>query len=196
MIERFHQQFKAAIMCHPHSTWLEALPAVALGLRATFKPDIQATPTELVYGEPLRLPRDFLFAPTSDVTSSDPAYFGARLRRTMAALRPSPVARHTKPTSFVFKDLATCSHAFLRDDIVRAPFQQPYSGPYKVICRDDKTFTLQTSGKDVRVSIDCPKPSYILFQEPINPRKPPVIHRQQSATPIGSHPTPPALDVR
>ncbi|XP_075750771.1 uncharacterized protein LOC119173628 [Rhipicephalus microplus] len=75
MIEWFHRQFKAAIMCHPHSTWLEALPAVAPGLRATFKSDIQATPAEFVYGEPLRLPGELLSAPTSDVTSSDPADF-------------------------------------------------------------------------------------------------------------------------
>ncbi|XP_037270504.2 uncharacterized protein LOC119162137 [Rhipicephalus microplus] len=184
MIERFHRQFKAAIMCHPHLTWLEALPAVALGLRATFKPDIQATPVELVYGEPLRLPGELLSAPTSNVTSSDPADFVARLCRTMAALRPSPPAtRHTKPTPFVFKDLATCSHAFLRDDTVRALFQPPYSGPYKVICRDDKTFTLQISGKDVRISIDRLKLSYILSQEPTNPRTPLVIRRQQPATP-------------
>nr|XP_037273185.1 uncharacterized protein LOC119165098 [Rhipicephalus microplus] len=170
-------------MCHPHSTWLEALPAVALGQRATFKPDIQATPTELVYGEPLRLPGELLSTPTSDVTSSDPSDFVTRLRRTMSALRPSPAARHTKPTLFVFKDLETCSHAFFCNDTVRAPFQPPYSGPYKVICRDDKTFTLQISGKDVRVSIDRLKPSYILSQKPTNPRTPPVIRRQQPATP-------------
>ncbi|XP_037270419.2 uncharacterized protein LOC119162038 [Rhipicephalus microplus] len=167
MIERFHRQFKAAIMCHPHSSWLEALPAVALGLRATFKPDIQATPAEHVYGEPLRLPGELISAPTSDVTSSDPADFVARLHRTMGVLRPSPAARHTKPTPFVFKDLATCSHAFLRDDTVRASFQPPYSGPYKVICRDDKTFTLQNSGKDVRVS----KPSTAYSHHTSFPRR-------------------------
>ncbi|XP_075723266.1 uncharacterized protein LOC142765699 [Rhipicephalus microplus] len=183
MIERFQRQFKASIMCHPHSTWLEALPAVALSLRATFKPDIQATPAELVYGEPLRLPGELLSAPTSDVTSSDPADFFARLRRTMGALRPSPAARHTKLTPFMFKDLATCSHAFLHDNTVRAPFQPPYSGPYKVICRDDKTFTLQISEKNVRVSIDRLKPSYILSQEPTNPRTPPVFRRQQPPMP-------------
>ncbi|XP_037270200.1 uncharacterized protein LOC119161790 [Rhipicephalus microplus] len=149
-------------------------------LSQTFKP---RTPAELVYGEPLRLPGELFSAPISDATSSDPADFVARHRRTMGVLRPSPVARHTKPTPFVFKDLATCSHAFLRDDTVRAPFQPPYSGPYKVICRDDKKFTLQISGKDVRVSIDRLKPHYNLSQEPTNLRTPPVICRQQPATP-------------
>ncbi|XP_075739016.1 uncharacterized protein LOC142784502 [Rhipicephalus microplus] len=86
MIEQFHQQFKAAIMCHPHSTWLEALPAVVLGLCATFKPDIQAMPAEFVYGELLRLPGELFSAPTSDVSSSDPADFVTQLRRTMGAV--------------------------------------------------------------------------------------------------------------
>ncbi|XP_037572239.1 uncharacterized protein LOC119454358 [Dermacentor silvarum] len=183
MIERFHRQLKAAITCHPNSTWLEALPAVALGLRATFKPDIQATPAELVYGEPLRLPGELLSASAPDITTSDPTDFVARLRRTIASLRPSPATRHTKPTPFVFKDLATCSHAFLRDDTVRAPFQPPYSGPYKVIRRDDKSFTLQISGRDVRVSNDRLKPSYILSEETTNSCAPPVNHPQQPPTP-------------
>ncbi|XP_077541021.1 uncharacterized protein LOC144153246 [Haemaphysalis longicornis] len=140
MIERFHRQFKAAIMCHPDSTWLEAIPAVILGLRATFKPDIHATPAELVYGEPLRLPGEFL-----------------------AAL---PSSTMPKPTPFVFKELASCTHAFLRDDTVRRPFQPPYSGPHLVIRRDDKNFTLRLHGNDVRVSIDRLKPAYIAANEP------------------------------
>ncbi|XP_077491953.1 uncharacterized protein LOC144102599 [Amblyomma americanum] len=125
MIERFHRQFKAAIMCHPDSTCLEAIPAVALGIRATFKPDIQATSAELVYGEPLRLPSEFLAAPTSNNEISDPTDFVARLRRSIAALRPPPASHHRKTAPFVFKDLALSTHTFLDDDTVRRPFQPP-----------------------------------------------------------------------
>ncbi|XP_077547663.1 uncharacterized protein LOC144159879 [Haemaphysalis longicornis] len=170
-------------MCHPNSTWLEALPAVALGLRASFKPDVQATPAELVYGEPLRSPGDFLSNSTPDVTSADPRDFVSRLPRTMRDLRTSPEAHPTKLTPFVFKDLATCTHAFLHDDTVRAPFQAPYSGPYPVIRRDDKTFMLQINRKDVHVSIDRVKPSNILSQETLNPSAPPVVHPQQRPMP-------------
>ncbi|XP_037574434.1 uncharacterized protein LOC119456680 [Dermacentor silvarum] len=165
MIERFHRQFKAAIMRHPSSTWLEAIPAVILGLRGTFKPDIHATPAELVYGEPLRLPGELLAALSSSTTTSDPTDFVARLRCTIASLRPSPAAHHCKPTPFVFKELASCTHAFLRDDTVRRPFQPPYSGPYLVVHRD-KTFTLRLNGNDIRVSIDRLKPAYIAGNEP------------------------------
>ncbi|XP_050038417.1 uncharacterized protein [Dermacentor andersoni] len=163
-------------MCHPDSTWPEAIPAATLGLRATFKPEIQATPAELVYGEPLRLPGEFRAAPLSTTAMSDPTDSIARLRRTIAALRPSPAAHHCKAAPFVFKDLATCSHTFLRDDIVRRPLQPPYNGPYPVLLRDDKTFTLRINGNAVRVSIDRLKPAYTDSAEPGSTSAPADVH--------------------
>ncbi|XP_037567423.1 uncharacterized protein LOC119447472 [Dermacentor silvarum] len=180
MIDRFHRQFKAAIMCHPDSTWLEAIPPVILGLRATFKPDINATPAELVYREPLHLPGEFLAALPSSTTMSDPTEFVARLRRTIAALRPSPAAHHCKPTPFVFKELASCTHAFLHEDTVRRPFWPPYSGPYLVVHRDEKNFTRRLNENDVCASTNRLKPAYIAANEP------------GSATPsTGIYPQPP-----
>ncbi|XP_050033069.1 uncharacterized protein [Dermacentor andersoni] len=167
-------------MCHPDSTWPEAIPAITLGLRATFKPDIQATAAELVYGEPLRLPGEFLAAPPSTTATSDPTDFIARLRRTIAALRPSPAAHPCKTATFVFKDLATCSHTFLREDTVRRPLQPPYGGPYPVLLLDDKTFTLRIKGNAVRVSLDRLKPAYTDSAEPGN-----------TSTPTDVHPRPP-----
>ncbi|XP_077519250.1 uncharacterized protein LOC144129164 [Amblyomma americanum] len=168
MIERFHRQSKAAIMCQPDSTWLEATPAVALGLHATFKPDIRATPAELIYGEPLRRPGEFLAAPQSSTVTSDLTDFVARLRRTITALRLSPAAHHCKTAFFVFKDLATCTHTFLCDDTVRRPFQLPYRGLYLVLCR--------INGNDVHVSIDRLKPAYIDCAEPGNTSAPTCVH--------------------
>lgn len=136
-------------------------------------------PAQLVYREPLHLPVELLSASTPDITALDPTDFVARLRHTMASRRPCPAARHTKPISFMFKDLAARSHAFIRDGTVRVPFQPPYSGSYKVIRRDDKTFTLQISGGDVRVSINRLKPSHILSGETTDSYVPPVNHPQR-----------------
>jgi hypothetical protein len=47
-------------MCHVDQHWTEALPLVLLGIRTTFKADLQASSAELVYGEPLRIPGEFL----------------------------------------------------------------------------------------------------------------------------------------
>ncbi|KAL0809250.1 hypothetical protein ABMA28_011469 [Loxostege sticticalis] len=59
LVERFHRQLKAAIMCHDDSSWSEALPFVLLGIRSSFKEDLQTSSAELVYGEPLSLPGEF-----------------------------------------------------------------------------------------------------------------------------------------
>ncbi|GFV94621.1 uncharacterized protein TNCV_3826881 [Trichonephila clavipes] len=63
MIERVHRQFKASLMFHTNSSWFEALPVVILGIRSVFKEDLQSSSAELVYGEPLRLPGEFIFPP-------------------------------------------------------------------------------------------------------------------------------------
>jgi hypothetical protein len=39
---------------------------VLLGIRTSFKEDLQASVAELVYGEPLRIPGEFL-TPTTDI---------------------------------------------------------------------------------------------------------------------------------
>jgi hypothetical protein len=85
-------------MCHADQQWTEALPLVLLGIRTSFKEDLQASIAELVYGEPLRIPGEFL-TPTTDPV--EPAHIITQLRRHMARLRPVPAARHTSPATFV-----------------------------------------------------------------------------------------------
>ncbi|XP_046407467.1 zinc finger protein 62 homolog [Ischnura elegans] len=60
IVERFHCQLKSAIRCHDTQQWVDVLPAIFLGSRSALKENIEATPAELVYGEPLRLPGGFL----------------------------------------------------------------------------------------------------------------------------------------
>ncbi|CAK1603651.1 unnamed protein product [Parnassius mnemosyne] len=62
LVERFHRQLKAAIMCHADSNWVDTLPLILLGIRSSFKEDLRTSSTELVYGESLRLPGEFFQA--------------------------------------------------------------------------------------------------------------------------------------
>ncbi|KAJ0169157.1 hypothetical protein K1T71_014924 [Dendrolimus kikuchii] len=160
MVERFHCQLKAAIMCHADCHWVDNLPIVLLGIRTCYKEDLQSSSAELVYGEPLRLPGEFFSSPPPG--STDLTDFTTRLRYFTNKIRPVPAARHSKHKIFIFKDLATSKYIFLRDDRVRGSLEPPYSGPYEVLSRGDKTFDILYKGKKVTVSIDRIKPAYIL----------------------------------
>lgn len=162
LVERFHRYLKAAIMCHPGSTWLEALPVVLLGIRSAFREDLQASAAELVYGQPLRLPGEFLAANDGPARQEDPSSYVVRLRQRMESLRPMPASRHSHTKTFIYQSLSECSHVFLRDDTVRRSLQPPYTGPYPVVQRDSKTVTILQNGNSVRVTLDRVKPAFIL----------------------------------
>lgn len=163
LVERFHRQLKAAITCHGNQDWVEILPWVLLGIRSAFKEDLQSSSAELLYGEPLRLPGEF-FVPSTPCTS-DMSDFTARLRSFAEKLKPVPTSRHSQQKVFVFKDLATAEHVFLREDAPRAPFQPAYTGPHKILKRGDKVFKLLVKGKPVTVTLDRLKPAHLLSED-------------------------------
>ncbi|BHF58437.1 hypothetical protein SprV_0100138900 [Sparganum proliferum] len=56
--------------------------------------------------------------------------------------------------SYLEKDLATCSHVYLRCDRVRRPLEPPYDGPFRVISRGTKNFRIQRGTREEVVSVD------------------------------------------
>lgn len=161
MVERFHRQLKAAITCHVDSCWVESLPIVLLGIRTALKDDLKTSSAELVYGENIRLPGDFFLPP--EQSCYDFTNFIARIRCFVSRIKPPPASRHSGHRSpFVFKDLATSSHVFLRNDVVAGSLKPAYTGPHEVLTRGDKVFKIIVNGKTVTVSIDRLKPAYIL----------------------------------
>ncbi|XP_072934931.1 uncharacterized protein [Epargyreus clarus] len=163
MIERVHRQLKAALMCH-NDSWVRSLPFVLLGMRTAFKEDLKATVAELVYGETLRLPGE-LIAPGPNPDTLNPADLVVQMRQKMSSIRPTPASHHSKPKTFVFKNLSSSTHVFLRDDTVRRSLQPPYLGPYAILDRssDGKTLTLDIKGKKIVVSVDRVKPAFIII---------------------------------
>ena len=61
-------------------------------------------------------------------------------------LKAAPVRSRTPRNVHVHKDLSRCTHVFVRIDRVRRPLESPYDGPYKVLERTDKFFTLDFRG--------------------------------------------------
>lgn len=69
----------------------------------------------MVYGSSIRLPYHF-FHNTERNLTKDSFTFVEKLKRHVDHIQPVPSSNHHKQKIFVFKDLKTCSHAFVRKD--------------------------------------------------------------------------------
>ncbi|XP_065355319.1 uncharacterized protein LOC135949809 [Calliphora vicina] len=179
MIERWHRSLKASLMCHNNKNWLEVLPTVLMGLRSSIREDVNATPAELVYGTTIRLPCDLLQNSTEFAPNSD---FVQNLKTQMNMLKPVDVKHKSNKSVFLHKNLESCSFVFVRNDAVKKPLQQPYDGPYRVLKKADKFFTLDINGCSKVISIDRLKPAFMFNSEIIEEPKSVTIQLRRTPT--------------
>ena len=167
LIERFHRTLKERLMARAQSagagTWMDHLPFVLLGLRTAVREDSSCSPSDLLFGESLRLPADLMdagpFTPASSAFVND-------LRGVMRFNQPMPFNYHGLRQPQVPRDLQSCTHVFLRIDAVRRPLSPPYDGPFLVVSRGPKTFVIEKSGKPCTVTVDRLKPAAFLDPDP------------------------------
>ncbi|XP_067217248.1 uncharacterized protein [Linepithema humile] len=164
---KLHRQLKAAIKSHETEAWTQVLSIILLGIRAAVKEDIGVTPAELVFGETIRIPGQFLDQQTKEQPTDE---FVRHLHEKISKLRPR-IQRHGHRSTFVHKDLASSEKVFVRHDCSTRALQHPYDGPYKVLKRNDKVYKLLVNGKPINVSIDRLKPAYTIddLEQPIEP---------------------------
>ena len=160
MVERFHRQLKAALKTQPQpDAWMDTLPLILLGIRSAIKEDISSTAAEMVYGATLRLPGEFI-NPSPTTALPDLSSFITHLKTHFRSTTPvSP--RPTQTNSSIPPSLLTATHVFIRHDGVRKPLQPPYDGPYPVIKRTAKYYTVLINGRNDTVSINRLKPAHM-----------------------------------
>lgn len=161
IIERWHRTLKTALTArlHENSNWTRELPTVLLGLRSAIKEEIGCSAAELLYCQALRLPGEFYGEPVTSLTSSQ---FHNNLSD---AMHRSQMQRTSSKPTFVHKNLNTCTHVFVRNDAVRKPLTPNYTGPFKVIDRYEKYFTIQMPFRQTNITIERLKPAYIINTE-------------------------------
>lgn len=164
MVERFHRQLKAALRCYASDDWTQHLSTILLGIRTAWKGDLKATSAELVYGENIRLPGEFLVSHQQADEVPDPTDFVYQLRQRLKQIRPTPASQHGSKQIFVFKELDSSTHVFVRHDAPKGSLQPCYDGPFEVVERKNKYFVISIRGKEVAVSIDRLKPAYVLAE--------------------------------
>ncbi|KAJ8724127.1 hypothetical protein PYW07_008107 [Mythimna separata] len=191
MVERLHRTLKAAIMakCLDNKLWLHELPIILLGLRTAIKIDLGYSPSQFLYGSSIRLPGDlFQSKPTSNINDRE---FIKQLTQSLSSvpnLSFSSSHSNTNNNVFIHKDLSACSHVFIRNEARRA-LVPPYEGPFKVLSRHNKFYTLDRNGKQITVSLDRLKPAYLLrYDDVLVPRPVRTTHNDAPHPPSDNTP--------
>ena len=161
MVERLHRQLKASLKARTTgSKWVDELPMVLLGMRSSWRVDPGCSPAELVYGQTLRIPGEFLQPGTLRLPEPD-LHFLSQLQKTMRSIQPPVPLFHGEQTSYIPFNLGLSNYVYVRRDSHKNPLQRPYDGPYLVINKSDKYFTLSIKGREETVSIDRLKAAFI-----------------------------------
>lgn len=174
LVERFHRSLKSALKAKLDGPgWIDVLPWVLLGLRTAPKEDLCSSSAELVFGQPLTVPGDFVAdCPTS--TSFSATDHLDSFRAQLAKFRPIPTSKHRNQSPHVPPNLQASKYVFVRHDAHRGPLQRPYDGPFEVIAPGDKSFLLNIGGRKELVSIDRLKPAHIDLSQPVCLGQPPL----------------------
>ena len=166
LVERFHRRLKEALIAlgfDEPTQWFWKLPCVLLAIRTTIKPDIGASPADLVFGEGLAVPGEALpSVPASDETlqrQREAALADVRLE--VARLLPTQTSTHRTPQVHLPQQLASCTHIFVRRGGVQSTLASPYVGPFRVISRNENNFKFAVPGRpNETVSIARVKPAF------------------------------------
>ena len=160
MVERVHRRLKEAIKAqHDPNDWVDALPLTLLYIHATPSMDSNTSPAEMLYGESLRLPGEFSSAETL------PTHTAALLAVLDHAHEPrAPPSKDI----CVPRDLLTATHVLIRTDSVKKGLQRPYEGPFRVLQRKDKFFTVELKGRPATISLDRLKAAHLPAQTPFS----------------------------
>nr|VZI16984.1 unnamed protein product [Spirometra erinaceieuropaei] len=199
MVERFHRQLKASLRAAANpDNWTDHLPLVLLGIRSALKEDLDCSAAELVFGATVRLPGEMI-SPTPRGAVEDPTNLLHRLRQFMRTLSLVPPRSFASP-SYLKKELAMCSHVYLRYDRVHRPLELPYDGPFRVFSRGTKTFRIQRDNSEGVLNVDRLKaavpdtlPDEPCGPPPSDPRLQPLYHHLvfSFCPPVRQHPLPP-----
>ena len=163
MVERFHRQLKASLMSlsDKNNNWINDLPLVMLGIRTSVKEDLHLSTAQMVFGECLRLPHSFFPDMTHEESKE---LYTADLQKRMGDLDfISPDWHGNFGKDLPLKGLQDCTHVFVYESAIKTSLQRPYRGPYRVISRGDKSFTIELrEGVHDVVSTDRLKPAFTI----------------------------------
>ena len=173
MVERLHRRLKESLIAlgnGQRNQWFWKLPMTLLALRTTIKPDLGASPAELVYGEGVAVPGQLIGPPTlsdAELLREQRSTLG-NLRMEVERLQPVPTSTHRRPQTHIPDELATATHVLVRKGL-QPSLTAPYDGPFKILARHETGFRVQFPGRNSDiVALARLKPAIVAADDPAN----------------------------
>ena len=131
-----------------------------LGITASYNQDIQMSRAGRLYGKTLRLPISF-FANSNTHNNFDEPLLLQKLMQFFEQRSPAPINTHKDYHKVsVDRKLFKTPSMYVCVDRVKKGLESSYTGPYQVLERFDKYFTIKTLRGQKNVSLDCLKSAY------------------------------------
>ena len=108
--------------------WTRALPWTLLGKRTQYQPDIDASPAELVYGQPLKVPGDLAGA---DLEHEESVQQLLQKLHINAAKAPNQTSHHTTNRVYMPEEVQNCTHVMVKCGKT-TPLGANFDGPYPI----------------------------------------------------------------
>ena len=172
LVERLHRRLKESLitLCRDEKeNWFWKLPMVLLALRTTVKPDIGASPSDLVYGEGISVPGQLVGPPQLDDAEllRQQRSTLRNLQVEVERLQPKPTSHHRTAQVHIPEDLATATHVLVLRGGVQPSLTAPYDGPFRVISRGPNGFRIQFPGRGSDlVALARLKPAFVSRDTP------------------------------
>ena len=151
LVERFHRRLKESMIAlgsDEPNDWFWRLPCSLLAIRTTLKPDLGASPADIVYGEGLAVPGTLLSSqpPTEEQQAEERPNFLNNLRLEVARLQPTATSAHRRPRVFIPDELERATHVLVRRGGIYPSLNAPYLGPYRIISRQENFYRIAMPG--------------------------------------------------
>ena len=86
----------------------------------------------------------------------------SRLRSSMQHVQFVPMRWHGRHAVYLPPDLHMATHMYVRRDSHKPLLMFPYDGPFQVLCRFNKHFTLDINSKTKEITVDSLKPAKLI----------------------------------
>lgn len=166
LIERPNQQIKAAFKCLRGYHWSKIVPIIALCFNNSNTKTSTYTPAQLTFGCNQRLPNYLIETSTDSNPKQWPNETIELFFKSMNMLKPKRIDHHTTVQPlFTFKDLDTCESVWVKNKSSSNTLDYVFTGPYKVLKREERYFVLKRDDNEWKVSKEHIKPTYTINEQ-------------------------------